>query len=111
MSKIFVTPTEENRLYIHPDTGQEFPSGQVVETEPDWFVNAKINMGHLQKVETEANAPGDLSSLSLESFAALKADEQKKELVRLALAASEKDEAISSEEKRLALYQQHLGEQ
>ncbi|MGG1249894.1 hypothetical protein ABE205_19530 [Brevibacillus agri] len=60
MEKVKVTPTEKNRLYIHPETKQEFPSGRVVEADVDWFVKAKLNLGHLRVVEeqdVESEAP------------------------------------------------------
>jgi hypothetical protein len=119
MEKIKVTPTEDNRLYIHPDTKQEFPSGKVVETDHDWFVKAKLNMGHLKVVKEEepadklqqgngeSNPPGN-EPLSLEAFEKLSAADQVKELIALGLAADEKDEAISNKEKRVALYEGFL---
>lgn len=60
MGKVKVMPTEDNRLYIHPDTKQEFPSGKVVEADLDWFVKAKLNMDHLKVIEeqdVESEAP------------------------------------------------------
>jgi hypothetical protein len=119
MEKVKVTPTEDNRLYIHPDTKQEFPSGKVVETDHDWFVKAKLNMGHLRVVKEEeqpvelqtgngeSNPPGD-DLLSLEAFEKLSAADQVKKLIALGLAADEKDEAISNKEKRVALYEGFL---
>ncbi|MED1954877.1 hypothetical protein [Brevibacillus centrosporus] len=115
MSKILVTPTEANRLYIHPDTKQEFPSGATVETDHDWFVKAKLSMGHLKQVESDEppsdgqkdEVPSD-GPLSLESFEKLSAAEQTKELIRLSLASDEKDDAVSNKEKRLSLYEGFL---
>ncbi|KKX52485.1 hypothetical protein [Brevibacillus borstelensis] len=119
MKKIKVTPTEDHRHYIHPDTKQEFPSGVVVETEVDWFVKAKLNMGHLVEVKEkqendESSAqpvqneqPAEVQTeapLSLEDFEKLSAADQIKKLIDLGLAADEKDEAISNKEKRVALY-------
>ncbi|MGW9128160.1 hypothetical protein ACWGPW_24615 [Paenibacillus chitinolyticus] len=115
MSKIFVIPSEKNRLYIHPDTKQEFPSGKAVETEKDWFVSAKLNMGHLKTVdhgerqeEPPAENPISDEPLSLEAFEKLNAADQKKELLRLDLAADDKDDALSNKESRIALYAAHL---
>ncbi|WP_103110705.1 hypothetical protein [Brevibacillus reuszeri] len=115
MSKIVVTPSEKNRLYIHPDTKQEFPSGKAVETEKDWFVSAKLNMGHLKTVEhaghpeeAPAESPTSEEPLSLEAFEKLNAADQKKELLRLELAADDKDDALLNKESRVALYAAHL---
>ncbi|MGO0058641.1 hypothetical protein ACTID9_01005 [Brevibacillus fluminis] len=57
MEKVLVTPTADNRLYIHPETKQEFPSGQNVEAARDWFIDTKIRMGHLKEVEPEEKKP------------------------------------------------------
>lgn len=116
MKKIKVTPTEDHRHYIHPDTKQEFPSGVVVETEVDWFVKAKLNMGHLVEVKkgqvndappTQNDEPAE-ALLSLEDFEKLGATDQIKKLVGLGLAVDEKDDAISNKEKRVALYNEFL---
>lgn len=119
MEKIKVKPSEERRLYIHPETKQEFPSGKVVETDLDWFVKTKLNMGHLVEVKEkqendESSAqpvqneqPAEVQTeapLSLEDFEKLSAVDQIKKLIDLGLAADEKDEAISNKEKRVALY-------
>ncbi|WP_429845343.1 hypothetical protein [Brevibacillus sp. FIR094] len=109
MSKVKVTPTEDRRLYIHPESSQEFPSGKVVETEKDWFINAKIGMGHLKIVEDPVEGTQDVGlPLLLEDFEKLNAVDQAKELVRLNLAVDEKDDSISNKEKRLAVYEGYL---
>jgi len=125
VNKILVIPTEPRKLYIHPETKQEFPSGKVVEAEKDWFVKAKLNMGHLKEVEQmdnsdSGNPDGNTGvdvidntplideQLSLEAFEKLSAPEQSALLVKLQLASDEKDEAISNKEKRVALYQGYL---
>lgn len=114
MSKIKVTPSEVRRLYIHPDTKQEFPSGVEVETDADWFVKAKLRLGHLVEVkgELDSESPAEIVvpvvALTIEEFEKLSAADQAKKLVALGLAADEKDDAISNKEKRIALYQTHL---
>lgn len=115
MSKIVVTPSEKNRLYIHPDTKQEFPSGKAVETNKDWFVSAKLSMGHLKTVEpaeqqeeAPTESPSSDEPLSLEAFEKLHAADQKKELLRLQLADDDKDDGLSNKESRIALYAAHL---
>lgn len=116
MSKVKVTPSEGHKHYIHPDTKQEFSSGKVVETELDWFVKAKLNMGHFVQVkeEQENDVPPakeehpTVAPLSLEDFEKLGAADQIKKLVDLGLAADEKDDAISNKEKRVALYNEFL---
>ncbi|MEJ8547187.1 hypothetical protein [Brevibacillus borstelensis] len=91
MKRIKVTPTEDHRHYIHPDTKQEFPSGVVAETEADWFVKAKLNMGHLVEVKEEQvnDAPPAQNDepaealLSLEDFEKLGAADQIKNMGHL----------------------------
>lgn len=117
MKKIKVKPSEDRRLYIHPETKQEFPSGKVVEADLDWFVKAKLDMKHLVEVKEEQandeplkdepqiqNEQPAETPLSLEDFEKLRPADQIKKLITLGLATDEKDEAISNKEKRVALY-------